>query len=132
MLVLSTLVTAQETAELPAVIDASDAATIEAAKKTTTTVKGRVIKAEWSKSGKVMTIEFENSTNFIATVFLKDREKIDTAFTGDLSAAINGAVIKITGKIEPYGGASEPLKQHSQMIFSDPTQLTVIELPPVK
>ena len=107
-------------------IDASDAAAITAAKDTNATVQGKVSSAEWSKSGKVCTIEFENAPTFMAAAFEKSKEKLDTAFGGDFAKNITGATIKVTGKVAAYGGHAEKYKDAMQVVIKTTGQITVV------
>ncbi len=104
------------------VIESTDAAGLKDALGKKITVTGKVSKADWSRTGKVMNVEFEESPKFNATVFSRIKEKIDNAFAGDVSKAWTGAKLKITGKLEEY-------KEHYQIIINDPSQVTVMEAP---
>src|SRR5438132_9449968 len=50
-------------------------------------VEGIIDKAEWSGSGKVMKATFKDGadTKLQAIIFVKNREKFDQAFSGDVS-----------------------------------------------
>lgn len=108
------------------VINVSDKPALDAAKGQTVTVEGRVVLAEWSRSGKVMTIEFEDSPHFMAAAFEKSRAKLDESFSGDIAATLSGAVIKLSGKLDTYGGKSEKYADALQIVLRDTAQLTIV------
>lgn len=107
-------------------IQASDTAAITAAKDTTATVQGKVESAEWSKSGKVCTITFENAPGFMAAAFQKSKEKLDAAFGGDFAKQMVGATIKINGKLAAYGGHDDTFKDAMQVVIKTTGQITVV------
>lgn len=121
-LALCSVAHAQETA----VIDVTDKAALEAAKDTSVTVQGKVLKAEWSRSGKVCNVTFEGAPHFMAAAFEKGREKLDAAFNGDFAANITGATIKLSGKLAAYGGRDPAMKEATQMIIGTTNQITVV------
>lgn len=126
---LAVFLHAQETpATQPAagIINVTDKAALEAAKGTSATIEGKVSLAEWSKSGKVMNIEFDGAPYFMGAVFERNRAKLDEAFGGDLTKALTGATVRITGEIAPYGGKSEKFKDTLQIILKTGNQLTVV------
>lgn len=118
---------AQETPEL---IDVTDKPRLEAAKGRLVVVRGKVASAEWSDSGKVLNIEFENAPHIMAAAFEKGREKLDAAFAGDFAKAIRGAVVRFDGTISDYGGYLPKYKGGLQIVVSQPTQVTIVELGP--
>lgn len=113
------------------VIAVGDKAALEANLNNDVIVEGKVSVAAWSNSGKVMNIQFEDATEsrFGAVVFLKNKEKIDTAFGGDATKAWTGAKLRVKGKLSEYGGKSEAMKGSLQIIITDPAQVTIVELP---
>ena len=113
-------------AEPSTIIKVGDTAAIEAAKDTEATVEGKIAKAEWSRSGKVCNIEFEGEPKFMAVVFEKSRPKLDEAFGGDFSKDWTGAVVRLTGKIAPFGGKVKKYEGYSQMILSQMGQISVL------
>ncbi len=112
------------------VIVVTDKAALEAAKGTTATVEGKVALAEWSKSGKVMNIEFADAPHFVGAAFERNRAKLDASFSGDLAKALTGATVRITGKIDAYGGKAEKYKDTLQIILSGGNQLTIVTSAP--
>ena len=124
LLALAPLTAAQD---LPAVLRANDAAAIEAAKDASVIVVGKVTKAEWSRSGKVLNIEFEGATNFTAAEFERQKAKLDESFSGDFGKALTGAIVRLNGKIQPYGGHDQTLKNTLQLLITDSSQVTVVQ-----
>jgi len=117
----------------PAAIQASDTDTITAKKGEIVTVEGVVERAEWSKSGKVLNLYFKEANkdaDVMASAFSKNREKLDAAFEGDAAAHWTGAKIRITAKIEPYGGKVESMKNRLQMVIQNPEQVVIVEPAP--
>ena len=51
---------------------------------------------------------------------------------GDAAAAWTGAKVKVTGKIEEYGGKVESMKGRPQIILQNPEQVTIVEAAPAK
>ncbi len=113
-------------------IQANDVAGLKAALGTQAVVEGRIRSAAWSKSGKVMNIEFEGpkETALLGAIFEKSRKKFDVAFSGDVAAALSGAKVRVRGKLEEYGGQSPKLKGHPQIILTMPASITIIEEAP--
>ncbi len=118
----------------PAVIQASDTDAIAAKKGEFVSVEGVVAKAEWSKSGKVMNVYFKDADHdkgLIGSAFLKNKEKLDAEFGGDAAAHWTGAKIRLTGKVELYGGRIDSMKDRLEIVIQNPQQVVVIE-PAVK
>jgi hypothetical protein len=107
-----------------ATIDAADAAAIEAATGKDVVVTGKVKSAAWSKSGKVMNVEFENS-KLLAVVFEKAKADVDKAFDGDAAKKWAGAKVKVTGKLGTYGGKAKDLEGRPQIVISKADQVSV-------
>jgi DNA/RNA endonuclease YhcR with UshA esterase domain len=115
----------------PVVIDVTDKAAVEAAMNRDAIVEGVVERAEWSRSGKVMNIEFKDAGNgLLAVVFDRKRQQLDQAFAGDLGKALTGAKVRIKGTIKPYGGRVESMKGRPQIIIDDGHQITIMESRP--
>jgi hypothetical protein len=110
----------------PAAIGASDKAAFSAAMGKDVVVLGTIKKAQWSSTGKVMNIDFENS-DLLAAVFEKNKEAINKAFDGDAARKWTGAKVKMTGKLEKYGGRSKALEGRPQIVISKPEQVTIEE-----
>jgi hypothetical protein len=117
---------ADDAAAKPASIDATDKAALTAGIGKDVIVTGKIEKAEWSKAGKVMNIDFENS-DLLAAVFEKNKEAINKAFDGDAAKKWTGAKVKVTGKLEKYGGRSKSLEGRPQIVITKPEQVTVEE-----
>jgi hypothetical protein len=113
----------------PAVIDASDTVTVLAAMEAggDVVVRGTVKLAEWSRSGKVMNIEFEDTGDkgFLAVAFERNRAKLDAAFSGDAAKAFTGATLRLRGKIEPSGSKAERYAGRPQMVLNDTSAVTI-------
>jgi hypothetical protein len=122
MLLLAPVAVAQEST----LIDVTDKAALEAAKDKNVTVHGKVLKAEWSGSGKVCNVTFEDAPHFVGAAFEKNREKLDTAFGGDFAASMTGAEIKLSGKIAAYGGRDPAMKEATQILITSTNQVTVL------
>src|SRR5258708_29351611 len=60
-------------------------------------VEGVVDKAEWSSSGKVMKASFKEGgdTKLVVILFVKNREKFDAAFSGDVTKTLGGAKVRV-------------------------------------
>ncbi len=110
----------------PVAVDATDKAALTAAISKDAVVSGTIKKAQWSSTGKVMNIELENS-DLLAAVFEKNKEAINKAFDGDAAKKWTGAKVKLTGKLERYGGRSKTLEGHPQIVISKPEQVTIEE-----
>ena len=113
----------------PGVIEAADAATIKERVGEQVVVAGVVSRAEWSRSGKVMNVEFEGSDPeaFGMALFDRDRKRFDEAFGGDFGEALTGATVRIRGTVTEYGGHSERYEGRPEMILRDPSQVTIVE-----
>jgi hypothetical protein len=112
----------------PVVLDVTDKGAVEAAMNRDAIVEGVVASAAWSRSGKVMNIEFSGAENgLLAVVFDRKRQQLDEAFAGDLSKALTGAKVRLKGTIKPYGGRDPAMKGRPQIIIEDGHQITIIE-----
>jgi hypothetical protein len=107
-------------------IDASDKAALDAAANKDVVVVGTIKKAKWSNSGKVMTIEFEDSP-LLAAVFEKNKDAINTAFEGDAAKKWTGAKVKLKGKLGKYGGQAKAYADHPQIVITKADQVTVVQ-----
>ena len=107
-------------------IDATDKAALDAAANKDVTVVGTIKKAKWSNSGKVMTIEFDDSP-LVAAVFEKNKDAINTAFEGDAAKKWTGAKVKLKGKLGKYGGQAKAYADHPQIVITKPDQVTLVE-----
>jgi hypothetical protein len=113
-----------EAANKPVEIDASDKAALTAAIGKPVVVRGTIKKADWSKSGKVMNVEFEGS-ELIGAVFEQNKESINAATDGDAAKKWTGAKVKLTGKLERYGGRAKALEGRPQIVITKAEQVTV-------
>lgn len=114
----------------PELIDVTDKPRLEAAKGRMVVIRGKVSSAEWSDSGKVLNIEFENAPHIMAAAFEKNREKLDAAFGGDFAKSILGGIVRFDGTISDYGGFTPKYKNGLQIVVSQPTQVTIVQLGP--
>lgn len=121
-------------ATAPAIIQASDKDAISAAMGTDVVIEGVIESAAWSRSGKVMNIEFRDSADsrILAVMFERIRADVDTAFGGDVAKSLTGAKVRIKGTLRPYGGRSEAMKGRPQIIINDGNQITIIEPAPAE
>ena len=108
----------------PIAIDAADKAALEANQGKQVVVSGTIKMAEWSRTGKVMNVEFENSPLILA-VFEKSKEAVNQAFEGDAAKKWAGAKVKVTGKLGKYGGRAKAYEDRPQIIVEKPAQVTV-------
>ncbi len=114
--------------EGPRLVEATDFDTVAANDGKTVILRGKVASAEWSRSGAVLVIQFENANKVMAAAFQKSREKLDAAFNGDYAKSLTGAKVRLTGKIQPYGGHDAKFKDGYELVIWDITQTTIIEL----
>jgi hypothetical protein len=131
-LILMCLLLQDAPATMPVIIDASDKAAIDAAMGKDVTIEGVIDVAAWSRTGRVMNIEFKNSeqSRLLAVVFDRNRVKLDEAFGGDLARSLTGAKVRISGTLKPYGGRSEAMKGRPQIIIDFSQQITIVEPAP--
>lgn len=92
-------------------------------------VMGTVSSAAWSRTGKVMNIEFKGAEKrgLLAVVFENRRQRFDDAWAGDFIKTITAKRVRLYGEINEYGGYDEAFKGRPQMILDSPEQVT---LPP--
>jgi DNA/RNA endonuclease YhcR with UshA esterase domain len=114
---------AQEKSQ-PIAIDATDKAALDANQDKEVIVSGTIKTAQWSATGKVMNVEFENSPLILA-VFERSKDEINKAFEGDAAKKWTGAKVKVTGKLGKYGGRAKNYEGRPQMIISKPDQVKV-------
>jgi hypothetical protein len=130
VLVLLAAATLTARAEAPAAkaveVDATDKAALEGAANKDVIVTGTISKAKWSSTGKVMTVEFENSP-LLAAVFERNKEAINAAFDGDAAKKWTGAKVKLKGKLSKYGGKAKQYEDHPQIVITKADQVTVVE-----
>jgi DNA/RNA endonuclease YhcR with UshA esterase domain len=129
--ILATLVRADPSTS--GILKADDAEAVKSKLGQTVTVEGEVAKAEWSRTGKVMEIRFvgvEGENGFTVVVFDRNRKAMEEAFGGDLSAALGGATIRVTGKLREYGGRAKALAGRPELTLDRPGQLTILKAAP--
>jgi hypothetical protein len=107
-------------------IDAADKAALAAAANKDVTVTGTIKRARWSNTGKVMTVEFEDSP-LIAAVFERNKDAINTANDGDAAKKWTGAKVKLKGKLGKYAGPQKSYQDHPQIVITKPEQVTIVE-----
>lgn len=120
------------------VISATDPAALKKALDTgkLVEIEGTIAHAEWSRSGKVLTLVFrtaaglagdEPGVGLVGAVFGRDREAFDKEFAGDVAKTLTGAKVRVRGKLGPYGGYEDGLKGCPQIILNRPTQVTLLK-----
>lgn len=117
---------ADDPAGKPPQVDAKDKAALEGAANKDVVVTGTIKKARWSSTGKVMTVEFEDSP-LLGAVFERNKEAINAAFGGDAAKAWTGAKVKVRGKLGKYGGKVKQYEDHPQIVITKADQVTVVE-----
>lgn len=132
LLVAGLLARAQEPTSQPTVLSASDKEGIAANMGKEVIVEGTISKAEWSRTGAVMNIDFANAeeSRMLAVVFVRNRQKLDEEFAGDLGKALTGAKVRIKGKLQEYGGRSQAFMGRPQIIINSGSQVTIVEPAP--
>lgn len=104
----------------PTALDGTDSAAAKAAEGKDVVVTGKIVKAGWSSSGKVMRAAFSNDDDALQLiVFSRNKDALDKAFGGDIVTAIGGAHVKLTGKVVDYRG-------HPEIVLNKPQQLTIV------
>ncbi|WP_428938450.1 hypothetical protein [Fontivita pretiosa] len=129
LLTCNLLLAEQPSTTEPAVIAATDTEALKAAIGSQVVVEGYISKAAWSRSGRVMNIEFLDSV-LLGAVFERQRAKLDEAFGGDLAAALRDAKVRLKGRLIEYGGYVESLKGRPQIIINDASQITILQPAP--
>jgi DNA/RNA endonuclease YhcR with UshA esterase domain len=108
----------------PIAIDATDKAALDANQEKEVIVSGTIKTAQWSATGKVMNVEFENSPLILA-VFERSKDEINKAFEGDAAKKWTGAKVKITGKLGKYGGRAKNYEGRPQIIVAKSDQVKI-------
>lgn len=114
------------TAPAATLIDATDKEAITANQGKQVTVEGKIASAKWSGSGKVLNIKFDNSP-LMAVVFDRNKDKMNEAFGGDVAKALDGAKVKLKGKLDVYKGKVETLQGKPQIVITQSSQITIEE-----
>lgn len=86
------------------------------------TVTGTVSRAELSQSKKVFRIAFKEAgtSGFNSVVFDRNLRAFEAELGADLSAALNGKAVEVTGKLEEY-------REKPQVVLREPGQLKVVK-----
>jgi hypothetical protein len=108
-----------------AVIQANDKDALTANMDKAVVIEGTIDTAAWSSSGKVMKATFKDAADskLSAIIFVANREKFDTAFSGDIAKALTGAKVRLKGKLKDYKGSPE-------IVLDAPDQVTIVEAAP--
>ena len=124
---LLTLSPMTPTNRLP-VIEATDTAALRQHVGQRVFVVGTVERAAWSRSGKVMNVEFEGvgDDGFLAAMFARSRKSFDAAFSGDAAAAFTGRRVRVMGELQLYGGNDADLRGRPEIILALPSQINLI------
>ena len=125
MVLVCGLALAQEPASQPTSqptsLDPTDKAAVEAAKGKEVVAEGKIVKAAWSRSGKVMTASFTSGRGGLqVAIFAANKDDMDKAFGGDVAKALDGAQVRVTGEVKDYRGRAE-------IIVDKPDQLTIVQ-----
>ena len=107
-------------------IQANDQAALTASVGKEVVIEGIVSKAEWSKSGKVMNIEFKDS-QLMGAVFERDSKGLNEGFKGDFAKTITNAKVRVKAKLDKYGGKDPKFEDRLQVIIKKAYQVTVME-----
>jgi eukaryotic-like serine/threonine-protein kinase len=126
---------AAATAPLPkGVLAAADVGAIKAMTGQDIIVEGVVTDSAWSRTGKVMNIQFagHGTPGLFCCVFQAKRAAFDAAFGGDAAAQFSGARIRLRGKLVVYAGFDPALKGWPEIILDDPQQVTIVQERPAR
>ena len=117
--------TAPADANAPAMLSPGDKDALAANIDKDVVIEGVIDKAEWSGTGKVMKATFKDAgeSKLQTIIFVKNREKFDQAFSGDVTKALSGAKVRVKGKLQEYRGAPE-------IVLNEVNQITVVEAAP--
>ena len=111
------------------VIKATDTAALKAAVGKQVMVTGTVKSAEWSRSGKVMAMQFEgaDAEGFQAVIFEKSRKSMDAQYAGDVAKSVVGRKVEVKGRLQMYGGRLATKAGRPELVISRDSQLTLVE-----
>lgn len=86
------------------------------------TVTGTISRAELSQSKKVFRIAFKEAgtSGFNSVVFDRNLRAFEAELGADLSAALTGKTVEVTGKLEEY-------REKPQVVLREPGQLKVMK-----
>lgn len=105
----------------PASLDLQNTDGIKAAMGKVVKVEGVVRDSQWSKSGKILRIQFEGAeqTRFLAVIFSSEKEQFNRAYKGDVAKTLMGAIIRVQGKLVLY-------KELPEIVIKDESQLEIV------
>jgi hypothetical protein len=103
------------------ILNASDDAGLRAAVGQIATVRGKVSQVDSTTSGSITFIDFEgtNRRRFTAIIRREKLENIRGQFGGDLSAAVTGKTVELSGKLQLY-------KETPEIILTKAEQLKIV------
>ncbi len=108
---------------VPPVLSANDTEAITKSMGAEITVEGKVLNAFWVRNQVLMITFREEKEGFIAVSFAKHREVLNTAFGGDILAAVKGKNVQVTGKVTEHN-------YRPQIVIERAEQLRVVEETP--
>lgn len=88
-------------------------------------VEGTILNAFWVRDNVLMLTFREEKDGFIAVSFAKYREKLDASFNGDITEALKGRTVKISGELAEFN--SRP-----QIVVRSDSQIEILETKPAK
>jgi DNA/RNA endonuclease YhcR with UshA esterase domain len=77
----------------------------------------------WSSDGDRAVLHFqgrEGEAKLTGVIFKRSRETMETAFGGDLSAALSGAVVRVLGRVSVWSG-------QAQIVIDSPSQIELMQ-----
>ncbi len=101
------------------VLRVEDRAGLLAARGSEVSVEGTIQSAIWNPTNTVMQIEFSGvkpPNGFCCVIFRKHRRAMDDHFGGDADAKLNGATVRIRGRVSEFN-------HRPQIIIDDPRQI---------
>ena len=112
----------------PTLVSATDLPGLKALVDKPVILDGTVESAQWSSSGKVMTIRFKGAGKTVqAAAFERQKKKLDESFMGDAAKTLTGAHVRLSGTLKKYGGSVEAQEDAMEVILSSPSQITIIK-----
>lgn len=120
---------AEKPAETPAtkpaepgkVVEVTDLETIKANVGNELNVRGKVSGTYKSRTGSVILINFEGvNRDFVAAIEKDSIDAVNAGFSGDITAAVEGKTLLITGPIKLY-------KDKPQVVITKPEQVKIEE-----
>ena len=112
--------TAPSTAPAGEVIDATEIEKLKAAAGKTVTARGKVSGVFIARSGRIL-INFEGANrDFVGMITKENADAVQAGFNGDLTAAIEGKSITMTGEVALF-------RDNPQIEVKTPDQIKVVE-----